>query len=115
MKTVKKLFNLIKESGVEAYLPAKKTGKCTDVYAVVSREASLPTVTGRGLGVSFTVKIAAPLDRYGDLCEAETKIMSALAETPFKFEGSGGDEVDGENGAYVRTLTFSAFRRAQNR
>lgn len=110
---VKELFCLLENGGVRVRLPGKETGRCTAAYAVVSEGETHLGTTGKSLLTEFFVTVAVPAERYSELCAEEEKIKSALIGSPFKFTGSGIDEVDGELGAYTKTLTFSAHRRGR--
>lgn len=108
---VRKLFDLIQSSGTNVYLPAKKTGKCTEPYAVVKEEKTELNATGKSAVVYFTVSIIVPLENYALLSDMESRIKSHLKDSSFKFKGSANRESDGDTDAYIRDLSYTAVKR----
>lgn len=107
---IKKLFSYLKSSGIDVYLPAKKTGKCTSPYAVINQDKSEISRTGRGLYVYYSVSVIVPLTDYNALEELTAKVRNVLKNTSFKFYGSetkvAGKDYDG----YKRTLTYRILK-----
>ena len=108
---IKKLFDLIESCGVKAFFPAKKTGKCTEPYAVVKEEKTVSGVTGKSVTGYFTVSVIAPVESYSSLGIAEKNIKAVLKNSPFKFCGSEDRRSDEDIGAYIRDLSYTATKR----
>ena len=107
---IKKLFSILKRSGLEVYLPSKKTGKPTGAYVVIAEEKSEPGLTGMGIYTYFSIKIVSPLESYNSLEETQEKVKTALLNSSFKFHTSETEEVKSDDG-FVRTLTYRRFKR----
>lgn len=109
---IKKLFSHLKSAGIDVYLPAKKSGKCTDAYAVVKEEKSEMSLTGKSVYTYFSVIAIAPLENYNSLEEITAKIKRALKGTAFKFfESNDADSGDDFSG-YKRILTYRTLKPA---
>ncbi len=108
---IKKLYRLLKDGGVNVYLPAKKEGKCSAPYAVVDTSREDITDTGRATQCTFTISLFAPLNSYGELDNMQKTVLSALKDTPFRFTGSDTEEAGGEVDSYKRVLTFRCIRK----
>lgn len=108
---VKKLFSLLKDGGVDVFLPIKHTGKCTSPYAVVSEEDTQQGKTGSGVYTYFTVTLISPAEDYASLDSMDKKVRTVIKGTPFKFVSARTESADAETAAYKRTLYFRAFKR----
>ena len=108
---IRKLFETLAESGVNVYFPAKKTGKCTEPYAVIKEEKTVPGTTGRSVTSHFTVSVIVPLDNYRLLSTMEKNIISILKKTPFKYRGTEERQSDDEINAYIRDLSYTVIKR----
>ena len=109
---IKKLFSYIKNSGVDVYMPAKKTGKCISPYAVVNEEKTELSQSDKSSYVYFSVTVAAPIENYSALDAISANIKSALRGTTFKFMGSKTANTDGSENAYKRILTYRSIKPA---
>lgn len=106
---IKKLFSYLKSSGIDVYLPSKKTGKCTAPYVVVNEEKCAISQTGRSIYTYFSVSVIAPLEDYASLEETVSKVKASLKGTAFKFFGSEADN-GGDTDGYKRTLTYRGLK-----
>ncbi len=107
---IKKLFSHVEGKGVEVYLPAKKTGKCTSAYAVVSEDKTELSRTGRGLYTYFNVTVVAPLSNYASLDETAAAVKSALKGTAFTFCESKAADGGADEEGYKRILTYRVLK-----
>ena len=109
---IKKLFSYIKNCGVDVYMPAKKTGKCTSPYAVVNEEKSELSQSGKSSYIYFSVTVIAPLEDYSSLDEVSAKVKSSLKGTAFRFMGSETSEAGGSENGYKRKLLYRIIKPA---
>lgn len=108
---IKKLFGLLKDAGIDVYLPGKKQGKATDAYAVINCTGSEPGKTGSELYTFFSVALLAPDESYMALCDLEAKTVAALKGSCFKFTESRNEDSFSEAGAYKRVLLYRVLSR----
>ncbi len=109
---IKKLFSYLKSAGIDVYLPAKKSGKCTAAYAVVKEEKSEMSLTGKSVYTYFSVTVIAPLENYNSLEELCSKVKCALKNTSFKFCESSDAESGDDFSGYKRILTYRTLKPA---
>ena len=109
---VKKLFSLLKDGGVDVFLPMKHTGKCTSPYAVVSEEDTNQGKTGSGVYTYFTVTLISPAEDYASLDSMDKKVRTILKDKPFKFVSAHTESADPETAAYKRTLYFRVLKKS---
>ena len=107
---IKKLFSYLKNAGIDTYLPAKKTGKCTHPYAVIEEDGCEPGLTGRCIHSRYTVTVVAPLESYAMLDETSNKAKAALRGTAFRFDGSEATTTNENNDSYSRVLNYRVIK-----
>lgn len=107
---IKKLFSYINDGGVDVYLPAKKTGKCTSAYAVVNEEKCELSPSGKSAYTYFSVTVIAPLEEYGALDEVSARVKASLKGTAFKFFGSEAESAGGDANGYKRIMIYRAIK-----
>jgi hypothetical protein len=108
---VKKLFSLLKEGGVNVFLPAKHLGKCTFPYAVVNEDSVEESKTGSALYTFYSVTLLSPTDDFASLDIMDKKVREILKTSPFKFISSHTESADGDLDAYKRVLTYRSLKR----
>lgn len=107
---IKKLFSNLKSGGVDVYLPAKKTGKCTSAYAVVNEDKCELSASGRSSYTYFSVTVIAPLEDYASLDEISARVKASLKGTAFKFFGSEAEDAGGGANGYKRILKYRVIK-----
>lgn len=108
---LKRLFSILKDAGVNVYLPAKKEGKCVSPYAVVDTGRETVSETGKATQCTFSVSLFAPLDSFRELDNMQKAVLGAVKGTPFRFDGCDTEEAGGEVDSYKRVLTLRALKK----
>lgn len=67
MTQFQRIFNALKEEGIEVYPPATKKGECLNPYTVIKYDGSAPILDFSSEYQYYTFMFYVPKDRYTEL------------------------------------------------